>query len=62
MGITNDGYNLIMQEIFRAKYGISVKAKMKDIRKHHSDKYYVEYGPENPDFCKLLKIFNKKYY
>ena len=54
--ISKDGRNLMMEEIFRAKYGISVATKIKPPNQRHRNKHYLEYGSQNSNFCKLMLV------
>jgi len=49
-----EGRNLMMEEIFRAKYGISVQAKLKIPSDSKAKNYYREYGPENHELCMFI--------
>lgn len=43
---------VMMEEVFRAKYGITISPKEKKVKVRNRDHYYDEYAPTHTDLCK----------
>ena len=48
----NNEDRVVMTEIFRAKYGITISPKEKKVKVRNRDHYYDEYAPTHTDLCK----------